>query len=246
MWFGDWEKYPEGLGTSKILDESGEPEVQYHGTNYSNRLLSNTYKSNEGARDYQNPFWPMRALTTSNTFRGQWTSTSRQFAENWAQANSRVEYDEQIVIPVYVKSTNPFDAKNPDHIQKLKGYAGAVGQGFSLNPAAVMALENGFTDWSLFEKVDKDFEYPEPVSSEENISESQKKAMYFGSPQYSTLEAIVNLGFDGLITTEIEGATTSDVRAVTVHLEALNEAMKSKYAGMNQDYWEGKDARIRQ
>jgi len=230
MWFGDWEKYPEGLGTSKILDESGEPEVQYHGTNYSNRLLSNTYKNNKGARDYQNPFWPMRAQTTSNTFRGQWTSTSRQFAENWAQANSRVEYDEQIVIPVYVKSTNPFDAKNPDHIQKLKGYAGAVGQGFSLNPAAVMALENGFTDWSLFEKVDKDFEYPEPVSSEENISESQKKAMYFGSPQYSTLEAIVNLGFDGLITTEIEGATTSDVRSVTVHLEALNEAMNAKDA----------------
>ena len=230
MWFGDWEKYPEGLGTSKILDESGEPEVQYHGTNYSNRLLSNTYKNNQGARDYQNPFWPMRAQTTSNTFRGQWTSTSRQFAENWAQANSRVEYDEQIVIPVYVKSTNPFDARNPDHIQKLKGYATAMGQGFSLNPAAVMALENGFTDWSLFEKVDKDFEYPEPISGEENVSESQKKAMYFGSPQYSTLEAIVNLGFDGLITTEIEGATTSDVRSVTVHLNALNEAMNAKNA----------------
>lgn len=230
MWFGDWEKYPEGLGTSKILDESGEPEVQYHGTNYSNRLLSNTYKNNEGARDYQNPFWPMRAQTTGNTFRGQWTSTSRQFAENWAQANSRVEYDEQIVIPVYVKSTNPFDARNPDHIQKLKGYAQAIGQGFSLNPAAVMALENGFTDWSLFEKVDQYFQFPEPISSEDNMSESQKKAVYFGSPVYSTLEAIVNLGFDGLITTEIEGATTSDVRAVTKHLESLNEAMNAKNA----------------
>lgn len=198
MWFGDWENFPEGKGTSKVLDESGEPAVMYHGTSWSKRQLGYVLPQNRDNGEFESRFWPIRAFTTANAFRGGWFSTSRQFAENWANSNTYGEYDEQIVIPMYIKSTNPFDPRNPAHVEKLIAYGKTKGSGFSLNLQRRVALEKGWFDWTVFEGTELGQEIPTTGGAYDDLTEEERKRRYFQKYPYTTLEAIVNLGFDSV------------------------------------------------
>ena len=214
MWFGDWENFPEGKGTSKILDEAGEPLVMFHGTSWDKRQLAYLLPEEREIGDFKNRFYPMKTFSTGNLFRGLWVSTSRQFAEEWANSSTFEEYNEQVVLPLYIKSTNPFDPRNPNHVAKLIAYAREKGKafvapekvplaiatrlGFSLNPTRQLALENGFYDWTVFEGSEPGSKTP-PIGAEyDELSDAERKRRFFALFPYSTLEAIINLGFDAV------------------------------------------------
>lgn len=201
MWFGDWENAPEGAGTSKILDEAGEPMMMYHGTNWTTRESMYMFKDDidketQGLNLYR------RRFSQGNLFRGTWTSSSRKFSEDWSNETSAGEYAQQVVIPVYVKSTNPFDPRNPEHASRLLNY---LENGYSVDaginafiPTRDMrvAMEFGFYDWSYFETTAPEF--PAMGSAFEQKDEVARRKEFFAKHPYPILEAIINLGFDGL------------------------------------------------
>jgi hypothetical protein len=204
MWFGDWENFPEGKGTSKILDASGEPLVMYHGTSWDKRQLSYTFVQDRLREDINNRFYPMRSFSTGNAFRGLWVASSRQFAEDWANESTFEEYNEQVVVPLYIKATNPFDPRNPEHIAKLIGYAREKKGEFTLNPYRQLALESGFFDWTVFEGVPAGSATPATGAEFDGLSETERKRRFYSLFPYTTLEAIINLGFDGVWVKEKE------------------------------------------
>lgn len=201
MWFGDWENAPEGAGTSKILDEAGEPMMMYHGTNWTTRESMYMFKDDidketQGLNLYR------RRFSQGNLFRGTWTSSSRKFSEDWSNETSAGEYAQQVVIPVYVKSTNPFDPRNPEHASRLVNYLEnrySVDAGINaFIPTRDMrvAMEFGFYDWSYFETTAPEF--PAMGSAFEQKDEAARRKEFFAKHPYPILEAIINLGFDGL------------------------------------------------
>ena len=201
MWFGDWENAPEALGTSKILDEAGEPMMMYHGTNWTTKESMYMFKDDidketQGLNLYR------RRFSQGNLFRGTWTSTSRKFSEDWANETSAGEYAQQVVIPVYVKSTNPFDPRNPEHASRLINYlenrysVDAGVNAFIPTRDMRVAMEFGFYDWSYFENPAP--EYPAMGSAFEQKDEEARRKEFFAKHPYPILEAIINLGFDGM------------------------------------------------
>ena len=201
MWFGDWQNAPESAGTSKILDEAGEPMMMYHGTNNTSRESMYMFKDDidketQGLSIYR------RRFSQGNLFRGTWTSSSRKFSEDWANETTADTYSEQVVIPVYVKSTNPFDPRNPDHTSKLISYleekysADSGVNAFIPTRDMRVAMEFGFYDWSYFETTRPEF--PSMGSDFEEMEEDSRRKEFFAKHPYPILEAIINLGFDGL------------------------------------------------
>jgi len=201
MWFGDWQNAPESAGTSKILDEAGEPMMMYHGTNNTSKESMYMFKDDidketQGLSIYR------RRFSQGNLFRGTWTSSSRKFSEDWANETSADTYNEQVVIPVYVKSTNPFDPRNPDHTSKLISYLEEKYSTESGVNAFIptrdmrVAMEFGFYDWSYFETTRPEF--PSMGSDFEEMEEDSRRKEFFAKHPYPILEAIINLGFDGL------------------------------------------------
>lgn len=203
MWYGDWENFPEGKGTSKILDEAGEPLIMYHGTALKNRELSSLFVKDAEITDSKNPMYALRSHTTANAFRGIWLSSSREFAEEYSNLNTHDQYDENVVLPVYVKATNPFDPRNPEHIEKLFAYArGTEEMGrYKLENVekifperARVSVEQGFYDWTRFEG-----SLPGVGGFMlEALPERQRRFEFFKTFPYGTLEAIINLGFDAI------------------------------------------------
>jgi hypothetical protein len=201
MWFGDWENAPEASGTSKILDEAGEPMMMYHGTNWTTKESMYMFKDDidketQGLNLYR------RRFSQGNLFRGTWTSSSQKFSEDWANETSAGEYAQQVVIPVYVKSTNPFDPRNPEHASRLVNYLEnrySVDAGINaFIPTRDMrvAMEFGFYDWSYFENTAPEF--PAMGSAFEQKDEEARRKEFFAKHPYPILEAIINLGFDGM------------------------------------------------
>ncbi|NBO26419.1 MAG: hypothetical protein EBU96_06455, partial [Actinobacteria bacterium] len=238
MWFGDWENNPNGKATSKILDEAEEPMLMYHGTRASNRLFGQVFKQDSDSYDNR-PKYP-RAFA-GNMFRGTWISTSRKWAEDWAENTGPDKYDEQVVIPMYVKSTNPFDPNNPEHVEKLISYLKS--KNHDVDPVSEIALREGYDDWTIFEsrfnKV-RNKEGTDYVISPQNTApnldtlyntgdtEEKRKQRFFSKMPYPTLEAIINLGFDGLWTRE-KGMDESSLfeRQPLVAADRLFEAIRS-------------------
>jgi hypothetical protein len=190
MWFGDWENAPDSDGTSDIKDQAGEPWVMYHGTSYSKRTNSQGLRMEEDQKNAEELRRYPRKFSTANLFRGIWSSTSRQFAEDWAAESEGGEYDENVVIPVYVKSTNTFDPRNKEHAQMLVSYLKDKMSFDTYTRNLEVALEFGFYDWTYFE--------PQTYSIPETREERELKEKYFKKYPYTLLESIVNMGFDGL------------------------------------------------
>ena len=238
MWFGDWENNPNGKATSKVLDESGEPMLMYHGTRAANRLFGQVFKQDSDFYNHRSKY--PRAFA-GNMFRGTWLSTSRKWAEDWAENTGPDKYDEQVVIPMYAKSTNPFDPSNQEHIERLISYLKA--KNHDVDPVAELALREGYDDWTIFEsrfnqvlnKEGTDFVTP-PQNTAPNLetiyntgdTEEKRKQRFFSKMPYPTLEAIINLGFDGLWTRE-KGMDESSLteRQPLVAADRLFEAIRS-------------------
>ena len=231
MWFGDWENAPEALGTSKILDEAGEPMMMYHGTNWTTKESMYMFKDDidketQGLNLYR------RRFSQGNLFRGTWTSTSRKFSEDWANETSAGEYAQQVVIPVYVKSTNPFDPRNPEHASRLINYlenrysVDAGVNAFIPTRDMRVAMEFGFYDWSYFENTAP--EYPAMGSAFEQKDEEARRKEFFAKHPYPILEAIINLGFDGMWVKEkglgFPGSIESSPKNLVQELEIIRRS----------------------
>lgn len=238
LWFGDWEANPDGRGTSKILDEAGEPWLLYHGTRASSRMFGQVFKT-DAEMAGQPSAYPRKFA--GNTFRGTWVSTSRAWAEDWAENTGPDHYDEQVVIPMYVKSTNPFDPNNPVHLDRLLNYLKE--KRHDVDPVSEIAIREGYDDWTILEtrfnrvlnKEGTDFVIP-PASRSPNMdqlykpgdTEKTRKRKFFSKMPYPALEAIINLGFDGMWTRE-KGMDESPLTERQPLLEAdrLFEAARS-------------------
>ena len=105
-------------------------------------------------------------------------------AEDWASES--IDYDENIVIPVYVKSTNTFDPRNNEHIKRLVTHMQETRPFDPFYKKIEIASEFGFFDWSYFEA---------PSGA---IPTTEKKSEYFKSYRYPILKAIIDMGFDGI------------------------------------------------
>lgn len=89
-WFGD----------SKVVDESGDPLVMYHGTDAD----ITTFEPKDG----------MIFVTADPKFAEEYTTTTiDSLDKTGGQPN---------IIPVYVRAENPFDFGNPEHITALEKY----------------------------------------------------------------------------------------------------------------------------
>lgn len=204
-WFGDWENNPGGRATSKVLDEAGEPRLMYHGTGKYIQRYSDLYLD-EVTRAIKTPSYIRRF--GMNRFKGVWTSTKRSWAEKWANSNNpEGEYHEQVVFPMYVKSTNPFDPRNRQSVERLLAYLKDQGQ--RIEPEDEYSLLNGLFDWQFFEgafdeKANQTLE--DDVVTMPNVEEMRAtgqeeetiRKRFAKTFQYRTLKAIVDLGHDGL------------------------------------------------
>lgn len=201
-WFGDWENSPRA---SKVLDEAGEPRLMYHGTGKYLQRYSDLYLD-EVTRAIKTPSYIRRF--GMNRFKGVWTSTKRSWAEKWANINNpEGEYHEQVVFPMYVKSTNPFDPRDTKSVERLLTFL--KGQGQRIEPEDEYALLNGMFDWQFFEGV---FDTKQNASANDEVvtmpdveemratgvDEETIRKTFARSFSYRTLKAIVDLGYDGL------------------------------------------------
>jgi hypothetical protein len=204
-WFGDWENAPESRATSKILDESGEPALMYHGTGSYLQKYSDLYKD-ELTNAIKTPSY-LRRLAM-NRFKGVWTSTIREWAERWATKNNpEGHFEGQVVIPMYVKSTKPFDPRSPENINQLLEVV--KGQGYTPDPEVEFAFKSGLHDWQIFEgKLDYRREDGSLTGArnmpdvdelrKQGVSEETIKKMWGKTYGYPSLKNIIDLGYDGV------------------------------------------------
>ena len=234
-WFGDWENNPKGKATSKILDAAGEPLLMYHGTGKYLQRYSDLYEdeATELGKS-KKPSSYIRRFGT-NRFKGLWTTPNRSWAEGWALANNPDnEYHEQVVYPLYIKSTNPFDPRNKSHVDKLLNLLKDRGHPVTSQNEEVYAFKNGFYDWRIYEGTldPSRSEYTVPDAKElrkKGVSEETIRRKIGATYNYSTLKALVDLGFDGLWAKE---EAPSDARtagtykrynSITRHAEGLTK-----------------------
>jgi len=204
-WFGDWENAPQSRATSKILDESGEPALMYHGTGSYLQRYSDLYKD-ELTNAIKTPSY-LRRLAM-NRFKGVWTSTMREWAERWATKNNpEGHFEGQVVIPMYVKSTKPFDPRSSENINQLLEVV--KGQGYTPDPEVEFAFKSGLHDWQIFEgkldyrKEDGSLTGPRNMPDvdelrKQGVSEETIKKMWGKTYGYPSLKNIIDLGFDGV------------------------------------------------
>lgn len=204
-WFGDWENAPESRATSKILDDSGEPALMYHGTGSYLQRYSDLYKD-ELTNAIKTPSY-LRRLAM-NRFKGIWTSTMREWAERWATKNNpEGHFEGQVVIPMYVKSTKPFDPRSPENIDRLLEVV--KGQGYTPDPEVEFAFRSGLHDWQIFEgkldyrKEDGSLTGPRNMPDvdelrKQGVSEETIKKMWGKTYGYPSLKNIIDLGYDGV------------------------------------------------
>ena len=204
-WFGDWENAPESRATSKILDEAGEPALMYHGTGSYLQRYSDLYKD-ELTNAIKTPSY-LRRLAM-NRFKGIWTSTMREWAERWATKNNpEGHFEGQVVIPMYVKSTKPFDPRSPENIDRLLEVV--KGQGYTPDPEVEFAFRSGLHDWQIFEgkldyrKEDGSLTGPRNMPDvdelrKQGVSEETIKKMWGKTYGYPSLKNIIDLGYDGV------------------------------------------------
>lgn len=204
-WFGDWENAPESRATSKILDEAGEPALMYHGTGSYLQRYSDLYKD-ELTNAIKTPSY-LRRLAM-NRFKGVWTSTMREWAERWATKNNpEGHFEGQVVIPMYVKSTKPFDPRSPENINQLLEVV--KGQGYTPDPEVEFAFKSGLHDWQIFEgkldyrKEDGSLTGPRNMPDvdelrKQGVSEETIKKMWGKTYGYPSLKNIIDLGYDGV------------------------------------------------
>jgi len=204
-WFGDWENAPQSRATSKILDESGEPALMYHGTGSYLQRYSDLYKD-ELTNAIKTPSY-LRRLAM-NRFKGIWTSTMREWAERWATKNNpEGHFEGQVVIPMYVKSTKPFDPRSPENIDRLLEVV--KGQGYTPDPEVEFAFRSGLHDWQIFEgkldyrKEDGSLTGPRNMPDvdelrKQGVSEETIKKMWGKTYGYPSLKNIIDLGYDGV------------------------------------------------
>ena len=205
-WFGDWENAPQARATSKILDEAGEPRLMYHGTGKYLQGYSDLYKD-EVTSAVKTPSYIRRFGV--NRFKGTWVAENRSWAEAWSTANNpEGEYHEQVVFPLYVKATKPFDPRDQASLDRLLSYLKEQGQ--ILEPEDEYSLRNGLFDWQMFEGVfDKNIDdrgarednmlYPDPEElRNQGVGEEKIRKRFASTYPYRTLKAVVDLGFDGI------------------------------------------------
>ena len=204
-WFGDWENAPQSRATSKILDESGEPALMYHGTGSYLQRYSDLYKD-ELTNAIKTPSY-LRRLAM-NRFKGVWTSTMREWAERWATKNNpEGHFEGQVVIPMYVKSTKPFDPRSSENINQLLEVV--KGQGYTPDPEVEFAFKSGLHDWQIFEgkldyrKEDGSLTGPRNMPDvdelrKQGVGEETIKKMWGKTYGYPSLKNIIDLGFDGV------------------------------------------------
>jgi hypothetical protein len=204
-WFGDWENAPESRATSKILDEAGEPALMYHGTGSYLQRYSDLYKD-ELTNAIKTPSY-LRRLAM-NRFKGIWASTMREWAERWATKNNpEGHFEGQVVIPMYVKSTKPFDPRSPENIDRLLEVV--KGQGYTPDPEVEFAFRSGLHDWQIFEgkldyrKEDGSLTGPRNMPDvdelrKQGVSEETIKKMWGKTYGYPSLKNIIDLGYDGV------------------------------------------------
>lgn len=97
-WFGDWENDAENA--SKVVDESGEPKIMYHGSPIGQTF--NTFEGDDNGSIY--------------------TSDSREYASNYADdADSFTKgvSEDKKVFEVFIDAKNYFDNTNSEHVSKL-------------------------------------------------------------------------------------------------------------------------------
>jgi len=205
-WFGDWENAPQARATSKILDDAGEPRLMYHGTGKYLQGYSDLYKD-EVTSAVKTPSYIRRFGV--NRFKGTWVAENRSWAEAWSTANNpEGEYHEQVVFPLYVKATKPFDPRDQASLDRLLSYLKEQGQ--ILEPEDEYSLRNGLFDWQMFEGVfDKNIDdrgarednmlYPDPEElRNQGVGEEKIRKRFASTYPYRTLKAVVDLGFDGI------------------------------------------------
>lgn len=98
QWFGDWEGDAENA--SKVVDESGEPKIMYHGSPIGQTF--NTFEGDDNGSIY--------------------TSDSREYASNYADdADSFTKgvSEDKKVFEIFVDAKNYFDNTNSEHVSKL-------------------------------------------------------------------------------------------------------------------------------
>jgi len=234
-WFGDWENNPKGKATSKILDAAGEPLLMYHGTGSYLQKYSDLYQ--DEATELSKTKKPSSYIRRFglNRFKGLWTTPNRAWAEGWSLANNPDnEYSEQVVYPLYIKATNPFDPRNKGHVEKLLNLLKERNHPIFSKNEEVYAFKNGFYDWRLYEGAfdPTRSEYTVPDARElrkQGVEEETIRRKIGATYNYSTLKALVDLGFDGLWAKE---EAPSDARTsgtykryndITRHAEGLTK-----------------------
>jgi hypothetical protein len=117
----DTKEFKQWFGNSKVVDDDGNPLVMYHGTR----------------KDFSE-FKPGLIFSSPNSM------VANKFAANdmlYSPDKPGIEPGAN-VMPVYVKSVNPFDYENPDHVnelfEKIKGNFASVSR-----PAAKRLLSEG-------------------------------------------------------------------------------------------------------
>ena len=91
-WFGDWEKEPQTA--SKILNDSGEPLVCFHGTNQDFFTFDKRYTGTANDRGY---------------YGSGFYFTFQKRVADFKFSKSEAEYYGNRVIPCFIKATNPFN-----------------------------------------------------------------------------------------------------------------------------------------
>ncbi|MDA8260217.1 MAG: PLxRFG domain-containing protein [Betaproteobacteria bacterium] len=101
-WFGD----------SRVVDETGQPQVYYHGT--ANDITA--FRPKQAGAIFLSP-----DPATADDF--------AQRSENYKRGHNIADETGQNVLPVYVKAENPFDPDSATHMRELRAALGETWEG---------------------------------------------------------------------------------------------------------------------
>lgn len=174
--------FKKWFGKSKVVDKSGKPLVVYHGTNEDFKKFKPGMK---------------------------WFAKTSQLADEYSDTKQYVKKrGNRIVIPVYIKIENPFDANISKHI-RIKSLMSrmaseAVRRGNKFDRDKAMSAWNAVVDH--WDKIGQD-NSEVPIWSHWNET-GVEASKYLG-------KYLKALGFDGILFTEREGQETYGVFSST-------------------------------
>jgi predicted GNAT family acetyltransferase len=151
-------KFKEWFGDSQVVDEEGKPRVMYHGTD---REFN---KFQQGTTFFA--FDPEFADEFANRAASGWQTYSEEAYDPYKtkedyESDLEKEPDQKqtpVIVPVYVRAENIFDANNPEHMKKIglaEGMIQDFGQLEAYKPKIEKAGFDAYYDYEYGTEEDK-------------------------------------------------------------------------------------------